>query len=190
MIEDTIFPRVSHLSVAVTLGLLCCQSLVAEEVKLNFGGDFDWVVGEWRSEITVKREIPACIGFTEGKDVDFTSKEKPFTVIAVTLETKKSGTIDLMPELFLMRDGLQYRVCHGVRVLDPEPDPRTAAFHPPNGASVWPGHAGDRISCEDGDRIVIELLFDHVWKRNRAELLVASRSARWLESKAQAVDTD
>ena len=54
-----------------------------------------------------------------------------------------------------------------------------------NDASVWPGHVGDRISCEEGDRVVIELLFDHVWKWNRAELLVASRTARRLESEAQ-----
>jgi hypothetical protein len=133
----------------------------------------------------VKREIPACVGFTNGKDLDFTSKQKPFAVIAVTLEAKKPGTFDLIPELFLIRDGLQYRKCQGVRVLDPEPNPQTAAFHPPNDASVWPGHVGDRISCEDGDRVVIELLFDHVWKWNRAELLVASRTARRLESEAQ-----
>ena len=175
MNKDTIIALARCSSAAVALGLLCSQSLVAGEVKLDLGGDFVWAVGELRSEISVKREIPACVGFTKGKDVDFTSKEKPFTVIAVTLEAKKSGTFDLIPELFLMRDGLQYHVCHGVRVLDPELDPRTTGFHPPNGASIWPGHSGDRISCKKGDCIVIELLFDHVWKRDRAELLVASR---------------
>jgi hypothetical protein len=190
MNEDAISPWACLVSVAVVLSVLCSQSLDAGEVKLDLGSDFGWAVGEVRSEVSVKREMPACVGFTKGKDVDFTSKEKPFTVIAVTLEAKKPGTIDLIPELFLMRDGLQYRVCHGVRVLDPEPDPRTAAFHPPNGASVWPGHSGDRISCKEGDCIVIELLFDHVWKRDRAELLVASRPARSLESEAQGMRTE
>ena len=190
MNEATIITRVCRLSVAVALGLLCIESLVAGEVKLDFGGDFDWTVGELRSEVSVKREIPACVGFTKGEDVDFTSKEKPFTVIAVTLRAKRSGGFDLIPEFFLMRDGLQYRVCHGVRVLEPKPDSRTAAFHPPNGASVWPGHSGDRISCKEGDCIVIELLFDHVWKRDTAELLVASRPAKSLESKATGMRTE
>jgi len=190
MNEATIIAWACRLSVAVALGLLCSQSLVAGEAKLDFGGDFNWTVGELRSEVSVKREIPACVGFTNGKDVDFTSKEKPFTVIAVTLKAKKPGTFDLIPELFLMRDGLQYRVCHGARVLEPEPDPRTVAFHPPNGASVWPGHSGDRISCKEGDSIVIELLFDHVWKRDHAELLVASRPARSPESEAQGMHTE
>ena len=94
MNEDTIIARACRLSVA--LGLLCSQSLVAGEMKLDFGGDFDWTVGESRSEVSVKREIPACVGFTEGKDVDFTSKEKPFTVIAVTrgmlIITEQIGT--------------------------------------------------------------------------------------------------
>ncbi len=46
MVQDTILPRASLLSVAVALGLLCSQSLVAGEVKLDFCGDFDWAVGE------------------------------------------------------------------------------------------------------------------------------------------------
>ncbi len=45
MNEDTIIARACRLSVAVALGLLCSQSLVAGEMKLDFGGDIDWTVG-------------------------------------------------------------------------------------------------------------------------------------------------
>jgi hypothetical protein len=190
MNKATIVAWACRLSVAVALGHLCGQSSVAGEIQLDLGGDFTWTIGEFRSEVSVKREIPACIGFTNGRDVDFTSEDKPFTVVTVTLKAKKPGTFDLIPELFLMRDDLQYRVCHGVRVLEPEPDLRTVAFHPPNGASVWPGHCGDRISCKEGDSVVIELLFDHVWKRDQAELLVASRPARSPESELQRLHTE
>ncbi len=190
MIEHTIIARSFRLSVAVALSLLCGQSVVAAEVFLDIGSDFDWAAGQWRSEDSVKREIPTCVGATDGKDVGFPSKGRPFSVIAVTMKARRSGTFDLIPELFLIRDGLQYRVCHGVRVLEPKPDPRTAAFHPPNGASVWPGHVGDRISCKQGDRIVIELLFDHVWKRDRSEFLVASRPANSPKSRGPAVGND
>lgn len=164
-------------STTIALGLLGSPSLVAEEVRIDLRSDFDWRLGEWRSEISVKREIPECVGFTGGKDVDFPCKEGPFSIIAVTLKARKPGTFDLIPELFLVCDGLQHRVCQGIRILEPKPDPRAAAFHPPCHALVWPGHAGDRISCKKGDSIVFELLFDHVWHGQGAELLVASRVA-------------
>jgi hypothetical protein len=157
----------------MVFGLLWSPNVIAEEAKLDLGGDFDWSVGELRSEVSVKREIPDCVGFTEGKDLDFTSEGEPFCIIALTLNAKKAGTFDLIPELFLMRDGLQYRVCQGIRIVEPKPDTRAAAFHPPRDASVWPGHSGDRISCKKRDSIVFELLFDHVWHRDQAELLVA-----------------
>jgi len=165
------------LSVALVLGLPSDPGLLADEAKLDLSGDFNWTIGALRSEVSVKREIPDCVGFTEGKDVAFKSEGRPFCVIALTLTAKKPGTFDLIPELFLMRDGLQYRACHGIRIVEPKPDPRAAAFHPPDNASVWPGHSGDRISCKKEDSIVFELLFDHVWRREQAELLVASRAA-------------
>ena len=139
------------------------SGLLADEAKLDLSGDFNWTVGELRSEASVKREIPNCVGFTEGKDVAFRPEGKPFCVVAVTLNARKSGTFDLIPEFFLLRDGLQYRACHGIRIVEPKPGPRAAAFHPPHNASVWPGHSGDRISCTKGDSIVFELLFDHAW---------------------------
>lgn len=181
--------------VAIALGLLSAPGLLAEEAKLDLGSDFDWTVGELRSEVSVKREIPDCVGFTQGKDVEFTSEGKPFCVIALELKAKKPGGFDLIPEFFLVRDGLQYRVCRGVRNVEPEPDPRAAAFHPPRDASVWPGHCGDRISCKKGDSIVLELLFDHVWRREQAELLAVSRTAtplepRTLEMSDEAIDGD
>jgi len=165
------------LCVTMISGLFCSPSLATEKAKLDLVVDFDLTVGDFRSEVSVKREIPDCVGFTKGEDVEFTSKGKPFSIITFTLNAKKSGTFDLIPELFLMRDGLQYRVCRGIRVVRPKPSPRAAAFHPPCDASVWPGHSGDRTSCKKGDSIVFELLFDHIWHWKQAELLVASRAA-------------
>lgn len=162
------------LAVALALCFLCSPNLLAERVKLDLRGDFTWTIGELRSEVSVKREIPDCVGFTKGKDVDLTSEEEPFSIITVTLSAKRSGTFSLIPEFFLMRDGLQYRVCHGILILEPKPNARSAAFHPPRNASVWPGHAGDRISCKTGDSIVFELLFDHVWQIQLKELIVAT----------------
>ena len=178
------------LSVAMALGFLSDPGLLADEAKLDLRGDFNWIVGPLRSEVSVKREIPGCVGFTEGKDVAFKSEGKPFCIIALTLKAKKTGTFDLIPEFFLMRDGLQYRACHGIRIVEPKPEPRAAAFHPPRNASVWPGHSGDRISCKKGDSIVLELLFDHVWRTEQAELLVASRAATLLEPRTQEMHDD
>ena len=176
--------------VAIAFGLLCGPNLVAGQAKLDLRADFDWSVGKLRFELSVKREIPHCAGFTKGKDVEFTSKGKPFCIIALTLNARKPGTFDLIPELFLMRDGLDYRVCHGIRLIGPKPSPRAAAFHPPCDASVWPGHVGDRLSCKKGDTIVFELLFDHVWHREQAELLVTSHVATLPTSEAREVQSE
>ena len=177
--------QIRGLSWVAALGIFCIPSLGAEEVKLDLRGDFAWTIGKLRPEASVKMEIPDCVGFTEGKDVDLTSKQKPFSIVAVTLSAKKPGTFDLIPDFFLMRDDLQYRVCRGIRILNPQPDPRAAAFHPPRNASVWPGHSGDRISCKKGDSIVFELLFDHVWRYQQAELIVASSMAVPREGKIE-----
>jgi len=172
------------LPVAMALGLLCSPNLVAEEVKLDLLGsnyapaaaptlqDFAWTIRELRSAASVKREIPACVGFTDGKDVVLTSEGTPFSIITVTLSAKRSGTFRLIPEFFPMHDGFRYRVCHGIRILEPKRNPRSSAFHPPHNGSVWPAHAGGRIACKKGDPIVFELLFDQL--SQQAELFVAS----------------
>ena len=141
--------------------------------------DCVWTVGNARLEASVKREIPACVGATKGKDEEFKSYSGPFSVIPLTLKAKKSGTLALVPELFLVRDGGRYgvyRICQGIRVLEPKPDGRVAAFHPPSDATQWPGHAG-RIACNAGDAVVIELLFQRI-VRDDAEILAAAPVAR------------
>ena len=72
-----------------------------------------------------------------------------------------------------MRDGFRYRACHGIRIIEPKRNPRSSAFHPPHNGSVWPGHAGGRISCKKGDPIVFELLFPAVVGRKGSVRLMS-----------------
>jgi hypothetical protein len=179
---------------AMAWGLSAAPLSAAEEI-LNLG-DFVWAVGNTRSEATVKREIPACVGFTEGKDEEFKSEQYSFSIVSLTLKAKKAGRLALVPELFLVRDGGLhgvYRVCQGIRVVAPKPNPRVAAFHPPSDASQWPGHAG-RIACKAGDPVVVELLFEQI-VREDAEILAASPAATLQriethEMRNRAIDSD
>ena len=160
----------------VAWGVLTAH-LLAADVMLNLS-DFVCTVGNARLEASVKREIPACVGVTKGKDEEFKSESGPFSIIPLTLKAKKSGRLMLVPELFLVRDGGLYgvyRMCQGIRVVEPKPDARVAAFHPPSDARQWPGHAG-RIAYDAGDTVVIELLFNRI-VRDDAEILAAASVA-------------
>jgi hypothetical protein len=196
MVKSNTIDRVCRYYVLLTVvwGLSAAQLHAAEEM-LNLG-DFVWAVGDSRSEASVKREAPACVGFTKGKDEELKSEQDPFSIIRVNLEAKRAGKLVLVPELFLIRDsGLYgvYRVCQGVRVVEPKPDRRVAAFHPPSDARQWPGHAG-WIACNAGDTVVIELLFKQIVCAD-AEILAASPAATLQRSKTQkvrdkAIDSD
>jgi hypothetical protein len=150
----------------------------AAEVKLVNLNDCDWTVTRIRSEASVMREMPICFGATGGVDKEFKSEKGPLSVITVTLKVKKTGELELVPELFLVRDGGiygVYRPCRGVRVLDPKPSARAAAFHPPSDGGIWPGHGG-QLRVTAGQSVVIELLFTQV-VRDDAEILAASPAA-------------
>jgi hypothetical protein len=165
------------LLVAITL---CASESLAKETQLDLKGSFNWVLGQFRSEVTVKRELSACVGFSQGKDVEFKSEGEPFTIVPLTLTAKKSGMLDsIVPEFFLVRNDTVYRICLGVRFVEPKPDARMAGYHPPLNGNVWPGHAGDRLQVKKGDRIVIELLFEHLYLNKSAELLVVTAAAKF-----------
>lgn len=162
------------LMIMTALSLLAVASEVTEVKMVNLD-DCDWTVTRIRSESSVMREIPACIGFTNGVDEKFKSDKGPLNVITVTLKAGKTGELELVPELFLVRDGGIYGVyhpCRGVRVADPKPSARAAAFHPPSDGGIWPGHAG-QLRVTEGQSVVIELLFPHIY-RDDAEILAAS----------------
>ena len=135
--------------------------------------DFELRLTHRRSQKSVERELPWCIGATGGTNVTFTSEGRPFQIVGVALAAEKSGMVTLIPELFVLRDSMWFGVCHGIRIVKPEPDPRAEAFSPPMNASLEPGHAGDRIPCEKGDTIEIELLFDGLSDQQDADVLVA-----------------
>jgi len=172
-------------TVVIACGLLIVTALsflaVAREaavIKMINLNDFDWTITKMRSEASVMREIPACVGFTGGVDEEFKSDGEPLSIITVTLKAGKTGDLDLVPELFLVRDGGiygTYRPCRGVRVMDPKPGAQVQAFHPPSDGGIWPGHAG-QLRVKAGRSVVIELLFPHIF-HNDAEILVASPAA-------------
>jgi hypothetical protein len=172
----------SRKTVVIACGLLIVTALsflaVAREaavIKMINLNDFDWTITKMRSEASVMREIPACVGATGGVDKEFKSEKEPLSIITVTLKAGKTGELELVPELFLVRDGDIYGVyspCRGVRVVDPKPSAKAAAFHPPSDGKIWPGHAG-LLRVTTGQSVVIELLFPHIF-RDDAEILVAS----------------
>ncbi len=157
---------VALLSFAATAGLC------AEDAILTLG-DFRLQLKYMRSQQSVEREQPVCIGATGGTNVTFTSEGEPFQIVGVTLVAKREGEMTLIPELFVLRDYMWHRECHGIRIVKPLPDPRAEAFFPPNNASVEVGHAGDRIASKKGDTIEIELLFDALSDQRDADLLIA-----------------
>ena len=169
-------------AVASTCGLLIVMALrlfaVAREVaevKMVNLNDCDWTVTRMRSEASVMREMPICFGATGGVDKEFKSEKEPLSIITVTLKAGKTGELELVPELFLVRDGGIYGVyspCRGVRVVYPKPSAKAAAFHPPSDGNIWPGHAG-QLRVTTGQSVVIELLFPHIF-RDDAEILAAS----------------
>ena len=175
MVKSNSIDRACRYCVLLTVAWgLSSAHVLAADGMLNLS-DFVWTVGNTRLEASVKGEIPACVGVTKGKDEDFKSERGPFSIIPLTLKAKKSGRLVLVPELFLVRDGGLYgvyRTCQGFRVVEPKPDARVAAFHPPSDARQWPGHAG-RIACNAGDTVVIELLFKRI-VRDDAEILAAA----------------
>ena len=165
------------LLIVTALSLLAVAREVAEVKMVNLD-DCVWTVARIRSEASVMREIPACVGFTGGVDEEFKSEKGPLSILTVILKAGKTGDLGLVPELFLVRDGGiygVYRPCRGVRVMDPKPGPKTQAFHPPSDGSIWPGHAG-QIRVKAGQSVVIELLFPHIF-RDDAEILAASPAA-------------
>lgn len=147
----------------------------ATDAKMVNLSDFDWTVTRIRPEASVMREQPACVGFTGGVDEEFKPEMGSLSVITVTLKAKKTGDMDLVPELFLVRDGGvygTYRPCRGLRVVHPKPGAKVAAFHPPSDGKTWPGHAG-WLAVTAGQSITIELAFEHI-VRDDAEILAAS----------------
>jgi len=172
----------SRKTVVIACGLLIVMALslfaVAREVaevKMVNLNDCDWTVTRMRSEASVMREMPICFGATGGVDKELKSEKEPLSIITVTLKAGKTGELELVPELFLVRDGGIYGVyspCRGVRVVDPKPSARAAAFHPPSDGKTWPGHAG-QLRVTAGRSVVIELLFPHIF-RDDAEILAAS----------------
>jgi len=163
--------NVLGISVATILYASAVGSQPADEALLNLN-DFDWSVGGIRTEMSVQRERPSCLLLTKGEDEEFKSGGAPFSVIPVTLKARKAGTLVLIPELFLVRDGVaEFRPCQGLRFVQPKQDPRLAAFHPPACGHGWPGREVP-IACEVGEEVVVELLFLQVSDGN-AEILAA-----------------
>jgi hypothetical protein len=145
------------------------------KVKMVNLDDCDWTVTKIRSEDSVMREIDACVGATGGVDKEYKSGRGPLSIITIILKAGKTGELELVPELFLVRDGGiygLYRPCRGVRVVDPKPGAEVAAFHPPSDGRIWPGHAG-QLRVTAGQSVVIELLFTQI-VRDDAEILAAS----------------
>ncbi len=150
----------------------------AAKVEMVNLDDCNWTVTGMRSEASVMREKPICFGATGGVDEEFKSEREPLSIITVTLKAGKTGELELVPELFLVRDGGVYGVyspCRGVRVVDPKPSARAAAFHPPSDGKIWPGHAG-QLRVTASQSVVIELLFPHIF-RDDAKILAASPAA-------------
>jgi hypothetical protein len=161
----------------MTFGLFAVARERTEDKMVNLN-DCDWTVTKIRSEASVMREIPACVGATRGVNKEFKSEKGPLSVITVILNSRKTGELELVPELFLVRDGGLhgiYRLCQGVRVVDPKPRSEAEAFHPPSDGGIWPGHAG-QLRVTAGQSVVIELLFMHIF-RDDAEILAASPAA-------------
>jgi len=162
---------------ATALGLVS-PGLAAEietSVDLN---DFDWTIGEVRSAVSVERQVPGCTSLTKGAVKEFRPEEGTLSIVKVTLKAKKAGRLALIPELILARDGGVYgvyRLCHGVRVLDPKPHSGSEAFLPPCDGRQWPGHDG-WLAVASGQSVVVELVFTHV-EGKVAEILAASPAA-------------
>ena len=158
----------------LAFGLIAFARETAEVKMVNLN-DCDWTVTRMRSEASVMREMPACVGATGGVDEEYKSEREPLSIITVTLKAGKTGELELVPELFLVRDGGiygVYRPCQGARVVDPKPGAKVAGFHPPSDGGIWPGHAG-QLRVTAGQSVVIELLFTHIF-RDDAEILAAS----------------
>ncbi len=164
---------------AVTMGFLPASTSPVQETSLDLKTDFDWALGPLRSEVTVKREMPDCVGMSQGKDVEFTSEGEPFTIVPLTLTARKTGMLDcIIPEFFLVHNDTVYRICLGVRFLEPKPSTLMEGFHPPLNGNVWPGHAGDRLQVQKGEKIVIELLFEHLYLNKSTEVLMMTSLAK------------
>jgi hypothetical protein len=162
------------LLIVMAFGLFAVARGVTE-VKMVDLNECDWIVTRIRSEASVMREMPICFGATGGLDEEFKPERGRLSIITVTLTAGKTGELELVPELFLVRDGGiygLYRPCRGVRVVDPKPSARAAAFHPPSDGGIWPGHAG-QLHVIEGQSVVIELLFTQI-VRDDAEILAAS----------------
>jgi hypothetical protein len=158
--------------VAISLVAVAQEFTEVGIVELN---DFDWTVTKIRSEKSIMREQPACVGATGGLDKEFKPERGPLSIITVKLKARKTGDVDLVPELFLVRDGGVYgvnRLCQGLRVVDPKPGAKVAAFHPPSDGNIWPGHAGS-LGITAGQSITIELAFTEI-VRDNARILAAS----------------
>ena len=169
-------------TVVIACGLVTVTALVllaaadettkVEAVNLS---DCDWTVTRIRSEASIMREQPACVGFTDGADEEFRPERGDLSIITVTLKTRKTGDLDLVPELFLARDGRVYgvyRPCLGLRMVDPKPGAKVAAFHPPSDGRTWPGHAG-WLGVTAGQSVTIELAFTKI-VRDDAIILAAT----------------
>ncbi|MFC1596832.1 hypothetical protein ACFL5Q_02690 [Planctomycetota bacterium] len=166
-------------SVALFLGVAPDRKALADGTMLDLSADFDWAVGALRSERVVTMERAACVSFTKGENTELSAEKDSFTVVPVTLTAKKGGTVDaVIPEFFLARNEYVHRVCLGLRFLEPEPGKLTEAFHPPLKCNVWPGHAGDRIRLRAGEKLVVELLFEHLYLDKPTDILVMTSAVK------------
>ena len=117
--------------------------------------DFDWTVTKVRSESSVKRHPATCAFLWGPEKEDFRHDRGTLSVVTLTLKPRKTGRLRLTPEFFLMSAGDNYRLCQGVRAVDPTP-PCGEAFFPP---SAGRGLEIYYLSVTEGRPIVIELVF-------------------------------
>jgi hypothetical protein len=141
-------------------GLFAVARDGAEDKMVNLN-DFDWTVTKTRSEASVKRHPAAC-AFLWGPDKEeFKSDRGTLSVVTLTLTPRKTGRLRLTPEFFMMSAGDNYRLCHGVRVVDPKPGCGEAFFPPSGGRGLEIYY----LSVTEGRPIVIELVFSVEWQQ-------------------------
>ncbi len=172
----------SRKTVLIACGLLIVTALslfaVAHdgaEKKTVSLDDFDWTVSKIRSEVSVKRH-PATCAFLWGPDKeDFKPDKGTLSIATITLRARKTGRLELTPEFFLMSDRDNYRLCQGVRAVDPKPACGEAFFPPSAGRGLEIYY----LDVTAGQSIVIELVFNRGpftgQLREGEQILAASR---------------
>lgn len=144
----------SGLLIVTALSIFAVAHDGAERKMVNLD-DFDWTVSKIRSEASVKRH-PATCAFLWGPEKDeFKPDKGTLSVVTLTLTPGKTGRLRLTPEFFMMSAGDNYRLCHGVRVVDPKPNCGEAFFPPSAGRGLEIYY----LTATEGRPIVIELVF-------------------------------